>query len=154
MRGLIAESFRHARHLHRKRAARVKAQRERKKAEAARLKQEEPPNTERILIGGGRGGLGLRMRRRRKSTAHKFVTDIWLAIRHPFGVKHDFEDHDSFHHETGSLHTSRHDDQHLLFPRSADPTLEETLEDEIKDSEETENVRQVRKLMCWICQCI
>lgn len=140
MRGLIAESFRHARRIHRKRVARLRAERERKKAEAAHHTQEQE---DRVIIGGGRGGPGLRMRFRRRSTARKFVTDVWLAIRHPLGVKHDFEDHDSFHEETGSLHATRHDDKHLLNPRSSDPSLEETLEDEIKDSEGTETVRQL-----------
>jgi len=147
MRGLIAESFRHARHLHRKRAAQLKGERERKRTEILRLEQEKPPNTDSIVIGGGRRGPGLRLRRRRRSSTHKFVTHVWHAIRYPFGIKHEFEDQDSFHrdfhHDTGPLHAARHDDKHLLFPRSADPNLEETIEDELRESEEKENVRQL-----------
>ncbi|KAF8324297.1 uncharacterized protein EI90DRAFT_3129999 [Cantharellus anzutake] len=128
MRGLIAESFRHARRLQRKRAARARAARERRRSETIHTYRQQEHLA--VIIGT-------------RSKAWKFAANVWLALRHPFGVDHGFEDHDSFHQDHGSPHVTRHDDKHLLYPRSADPKLDNTLEEEIRDNEETENVRQL-----------
>lgn len=111
------------------------------KKDAEALKTGKQP-TEYVVVGGGRGGGGIRVRKRTHTKTISTIKRLMVVLKNPFGHKQpDLEESDS---ETDlHQHTVKEEDMHLVMPQALHPDYDADFRQEVRDDEKTESLRQV-----------